>query len=214
VLDRVLRNHESCGHTVATQRGYSDIVNLFARYLAAHGHPTTIGAITAEHVEGWAADVRARGRSARTIRRYVSAVKAFSRRTVELNYVEADPLAEVWTPRAPVLAKPSLSAEEIERIVASCDRRSVTGRRDLALVLLLGGGCAPRRPSGSSARTSTCGAAEPTLGLTRFRGSPVKLVLRRKIVSKVGPANKKPSNGSRPTPACGCFRGHRPHFRP
>ena len=138
-----------------------DPVDDFLDYLlAARGvSPNTISAyrhdlddycayLQREHVElvssaqraniiAYLLDLERQGRSTATVARRLAALKSFYRFLKEKGAIERDPTTHLETPRLQKRLPQVLSEEEVGKLLAQPDRRTVTGRRDRAMLELL-----------------------------------------------------------------------------
>ena len=120
------------GLTAATARGYVDFVRPFVT-ARVHGGVLDLVGLTAADVTGFVVDA-CPGRAVGSAKLIVCALRSL----LGWLYVTG----------------------QLRRLLASCDRRTRTGRRDYAMVLLLSRlGCAPARSLGSVWTTSTGRAA-------------------------------------------------------
>jgi integrase/recombinase XerD len=106
--------------------------------LAAHlgGPPTTA---SAEQVEAWLADLRARGQAPSSVARRAAAARSFYRHLVALGQRADNPAAEVDLPRRRRRLPRSLSLGEVERLIDAANGTTPRSLRDRALVELLYG---------------------------------------------------------------------------
>jgi site-specific recombinase XerD len=106
--------------------------------LAAHlgGPPATA---SAEQVEAWLADLRARGQAPSSVVRRAAAARSFYRHLVALGQRADNPAAEVDLPRRRRRLPRSLSLGEIERLIDAANGTTPRSLRDRALVELLYG---------------------------------------------------------------------------
>jgi integrase/recombinase XerD len=111
-----------------------DLADL-AAYLG--GPPTTAGA---EEIEGWLADLRARGQAPSSIARRAAAARTFYRHLVALGLREDNPAAEIDLPRRRRRLPRSLSLSEVERLIGAATGTTPRSLRDRALIELLYGG--------------------------------------------------------------------------
>ena len=68
---------------------------------------------------------------------FVRSVKAFFTWAYREELLDRNHMDKVKRPKLPDEAKPSYPPQEIERLLAGCDRRTITGARNFAAVLLL-----------------------------------------------------------------------------
>jgi integrase/recombinase XerD len=94
---------------------------------------------TAEEVEGWLADLRARGQAPSSIARRAAAARTFYRHLVALDRRPDNPAAEVDLPRRHRRLPRSLSLGEVERLIDAANGVTPRSLRDRALVELLYG---------------------------------------------------------------------------
>jgi len=106
--------------------------------LAAHlgGSPATA---SAEQVEAWLADLRARGQAPSSVARRAAAARSFYRHLVALGQRADNPAAEVDLPRRRRRLPRSLSLGEVERLIDAANGPTPRSLRDRALVELLYG---------------------------------------------------------------------------
>ena len=106
--------------------------------LAAHlrGSPATA---SAEQVEAWLADLRARGQAPSSIARRAAAARSFYRHLVALGQRADNPAAEVDLPRRRRRLPRSMSLGEVERLIDAANGTTPRSLRDRALVELLYG---------------------------------------------------------------------------
>jgi integrase/recombinase XerD len=106
--------------------------------LAAHlgGSPATAGP---EQVEGWLADLRARGQAPASIARRAAAARSFYRHLVALGLRADNPAADLDLPRRRTRLPRTLSLSEVERLIQAANGVAPRALRDRALVELLYG---------------------------------------------------------------------------
>jgi integrase/recombinase XerD len=93
----------------------------------------------AEDVEGWLADLRARGQAPSSLARRAAAARSFYRHLVALGHREDNPAAELDLPRRRRRLPRTLSVGEVERLIDASNGTSSRALRDRALVELLYG---------------------------------------------------------------------------
>ena len=94
---------------------------------------------SAEEVEGWLADLRARGQAPSSVARRAAAARTFYRHLVALDHRPDNPAAEVDLPRRHRRLPRSLSLGEVERLIDAANGVTPRSLRDRALVELLYG---------------------------------------------------------------------------
>lgn len=128
---------EERGLTTGTARGYVDCVRPFVATWV-HGDALDLAGVTAGDVIGFVT-CACRGRAVGSAKLIVCALRSLLRwlhltGQVRVSLAEAVPSAAGW--RLAGLPK-GLEPEQLRRLLASCDRRTATGRRDYAVLLLL-----------------------------------------------------------------------------
>jgi len=111
-----------------------DLADLSA-YL--EGSPATAGP---DEIEGWLANLRARGQAPSSIARRAAAARSFYRHLVALGQRSDNPAADVDLPRRRQKLPRSLSLGEVERLIDAANATTPRSLRDRALVELLYGG--------------------------------------------------------------------------
>src|SRR5204863_6071937 len=96
-------------------------------------------AASAEDVQGWLADLRARGQAPSSVARRAAAARTFFRHLVLIGNRPDNPAAEVDLPRRRRRLPRTLSPSDVERLIAAAAGTSPRSLRDHALVELLYG---------------------------------------------------------------------------
>jgi integrase/recombinase XerD len=94
---------------------------------------------SADDIQGWLADLRARGQAPASIARRAAAARSFFRHLVLIGTRSDNPAAEVELPRRRDRLPRSLSPGEVERLIAAAQGTTPRALRDRALVELLYG---------------------------------------------------------------------------
>jgi site-specific recombinase XerD len=127
------------GYSPKTLRTYQAGLASLTGWLAEH-HPDLAPAeLDRAQVRGWIAHVRERN-GASTAATYFAGVRHFTRYLVAEEEATKDATAGV---RAPIPAAPStavLQPEDLKRLLAGCDRKTLVGCRDAAIILVLADG--------------------------------------------------------------------------
>ncbi|HEY7068337.1 MAG TPA: tyrosine-type recombinase/integrase [Chloroflexota bacterium] len=119
-----------------TIKTYTEAVALFGAFLAAHGMPLTVAAITREHVEEFIGDQVARWRPNTASSRY-RGLRRFFGWAAEEGEIPASPMAHMHPPKVPEELAPVLSEDALKRLLKTCEGREYAQRRDMALLRLL-----------------------------------------------------------------------------
>lgn len=96
-----------------------------------------LDALTPDGVRRAIVQLRVAGRAPKTLRVYSAAWSALYRWAVLEGLIEVSPLDRVERPRVPVREAPGLSPEQLSRIAAVCEPRTLAGARDRAIILTL-----------------------------------------------------------------------------
>jgi integrase/recombinase XerD len=114
----------------AYRRDLADLAAYLGRSPAAAG---------ADEIEGWLADLRARGQAPSSVARRGAAARSFYRHLVALGLRSDNPAAEVDLPRRRRRLPRSLSLGEVEGLIEAANGTTPRSFRDRALVELLYG---------------------------------------------------------------------------
>lgn len=136
-VPQYLRWHRSVGHSGRTVWFYETTLDLLRRWLETQGHSTKIDDLHISTVRDWIAGMQERELSPATIASRVRAVKAFAHWLAEEELLERDPLRKLKVPRVGEIAKATLTPDDVDRLLATCDRKTLIGLRDSSLMLLL-----------------------------------------------------------------------------
>jgi integrase/recombinase XerD len=94
---------------------------------------------SADDIEGWLADLRARGQAPSSVARRAAAARTFYRHLIALGRRTDNPAAEVDLPRRRTRLPRALSPGEVERLIEAANGTTPRSLRDRALVELLYG---------------------------------------------------------------------------
>jgi site-specific recombinase XerD len=119
-----------------TVRGYGDSCELFLRFLAEHGMPTSIDAITREHIESFIEDLLARWKPATANTRYRSLQQFFKWAVAEGEIAES-PMRNMRPPKIPEDAPAILSQDDLRALLKACEGKAFQDVRDAALIRVL-----------------------------------------------------------------------------
>jgi integrase/recombinase XerD len=137
-LARYLRHHKAKNSSPKTVAYYQEAVGRsLARFLRDRGHSLKLEDLTQDDVLDWIDDQRSRNLSQKTVHTRVIAVKAFTRWCVEEEWLPKDPLAKLKRPQVDDVPKQTLTPEQVDTLLRSCDRSTLLGVRDFAMLLTL-----------------------------------------------------------------------------
>jgi integrase/recombinase XerD len=114
----------------ATRATYASVYRAFCEHLSLRAG---VEALSADSVRAWRDSLEAHGRSPATIAKHLSALRTLA------DALGADPLIAKVRSQSVARGQPrALSEDEYARLLRMPDRRSTRGKRDLALLYLLG----------------------------------------------------------------------------
>lgn len=98
---------------------------------------TVLDELGADTVREWIEDQRSRNLSPHTIATRIRSLRAWTHWLTEEEWLAKDPLRRLKVPKADDKAKQVLTPAEVDKLLATCNRKTDTGRRDYAVMLLL-----------------------------------------------------------------------------
>lgn len=136
-LQRYLRHHKAANHSPSTVAWHFNSINPFIAFLGHHGYSTDVGSLEVDTVRAWLDEQHNRGLSVATLNARVRSLKAFTRWLVEEETLAKDPLRKLAVPKVGDIEKPTLSPQDVDKLLATCDRRMLVGARDYPIMMLL-----------------------------------------------------------------------------
>ena len=143
LVDLYLNAHQAAGRTEQTISWHRHSLTPFVAWLREHGHSTNPSDWSAKLIREWIVYCQTRPAKRGTgtlsdsgVNSLIRSLKAFCRWLAEEELVDRDPFQRVKVPKAPRLVKPSLSADEMTKVLAVAR----TGRnryRDEAVLLFI-----------------------------------------------------------------------------
>ena len=118
--------------SLRTIESYTESALAFAKWKQLRKRDVT--KITRAHIEGYLADGLDRGLSANTVARDYRHLRQFFRWCVIDESIQVSPMEGMSPPKVPVEPVPVLSEDEQRALIAACEGKTFTDRRDLALV--------------------------------------------------------------------------------
>lgn len=130
-----MRARNLSGRTIQTR---VEGLTLLVRYLlVAHPDVRTPEQLTRAHIEGFLADLLARGQTAATADNRYRALRAYVSWLVEEEEIARDPMRAVHPPTVQVQPPPVLTEDDLAALFAACAGKSFADRRDTAILRLL-----------------------------------------------------------------------------
>lgn len=120
----------------ATRTTYGTAVRQLAEYLAGHGHPTTVDAITSNHVAAYIAHLLD-NRSASTAKTRFGGLQVFFRWAEAEGEIELSPMVRMRPPKVAAQPTPVLSEDALRAVLAAVGGKTYDDRRDRALILVM-----------------------------------------------------------------------------
>lgn len=132
-----LRFHRTEGSSPKTLEWHQLSLKQFNDYLASMGHNGDVEELCAEDLRGYIDALREKGLAQSSIASKVRSVKAWGKWLANEEYTQRDAFVRVKQPRGEDKAKETLTPEEVSTLLTACNRKTVTGLRDFAIMLLL-----------------------------------------------------------------------------
>jgi site-specific recombinase XerD len=132
-FERSLRAANKSPRTVET---YLDSVTQFERFLAGRGMPTTLDAISREHVEAFIEHLLERWKPATASVRY-RALHSFFKYGVDEGELTRSPMDRMTPPHIPDQPVAVVRDDEVRALLATCVSRQLEDLRDKAIILML-----------------------------------------------------------------------------
>ena len=128
------------GYSQNTNAAYSNDLGQFLAYLESLNpaeRPRGWGNVTRDHILSYMLEMKEREYASSTAARKVAAVKSFFHFMYEHQYLRKDPADQLDSPKVERHLPSSITAEEVDRLLAAPSESSITGVRDRALLELL-----------------------------------------------------------------------------
>lgn len=130
---RHLRAENKAPSTVVT---YGKAIDQLAAYLEASGMPTTVAALTREHVESFLIALQAKGHRPATVSQRFRSLQQFFKWLKEEGEIRESPMVNMSPPHVPEKPPPVLREEELRKLIAACSGDRFDERRDMAIIRL------------------------------------------------------------------------------
>ncbi len=139
-LPRYLRHHRAQGSTPKTLDWHRDSIGHFIAFQKGRGNSVALEDLAIDDVLDWIDCQRDRGLAQKTIQTRVVSLKAFTAWLADPDggdMLDRDPLRKLKRPKVDDTPKETLAPADVEALLASCNRKTLMGCRDLAIMLLL-----------------------------------------------------------------------------
>lgn len=136
-FERYLRHHRAEGSSPKTLEWHTYSLRQFIAYLAAETHSGEVEDLCADDLRGFIDSLREKGLAQSSVATKVRSVKAWGKWLLAEEFTARDAFARVKQTRLEDKAKETLTTDEVQTLLAGCDRKTVTGARDFAIMLLL-----------------------------------------------------------------------------
>jgi site-specific recombinase XerD len=136
-VDRYLRYHRAEGSSPKTLDWHRLSLSQFIHHLSTAGHSGEVEDVCAEDLRAYLDTLREKGLAQSSVASKVRSVKAWGKWLVAEEYLHRDPFSRVKQPRTEDKAKETLTPEEVSTLLGTCNRKTATGARDFAIMLLL-----------------------------------------------------------------------------
>lgn len=131
-----LRHLRAAGRSPRTLRIYTQALDAYDGFRAAHGWPEGLPDATCERLETWLA-WELEGHRPQTALTYYRGLATFFRWLVDEGELERSPMARMKPPRAPIAPPAVLSDDDLVRLLRTCRGKDFAERRDAAIHWLL-----------------------------------------------------------------------------
>lgn len=121
-LDRYFRHHRAEGSSPKTLENHSLSIEQLIRYLAATGHSGDVEGLCADDLRGFIDALRDKDLTQVSVATKVRSVKVLGKWLAVEDYVGRAPFARVKQTKVDGTAKEAFMPEEVDRLLATCDR--------------------------------------------------------------------------------------------
>ena len=135
-LREFLLDRQAMRCTPKTLQHYEYTAGGFAAWLKGQG-VQDVGHITPGHIRAYLVDLQTRGLKDTTQHAHARGVKAWLNWLVKEGELAESPMRRVTMPRLEARVPPPFSPEDVQKLLAACDRKTLRGARNYALVLVL-----------------------------------------------------------------------------
>jgi integrase/recombinase XerD len=132
-----LSYHQEQNHAESTVRFYRKELQLFLSFLGTEGHSMRVGDLSAWDVRRYIKHLLDAGRSPRTRRTRLQAIKTFLEWCTDWEYLQQNPATRIKLPRSEPAAKPLPSSEDFLALLDFCPLDCLVNARRAAMLWLL-----------------------------------------------------------------------------
>lgn len=135
-LASFLLAHEAARHSPKTLQHYHYTAGGFVAWLKEQGI-LDVAHVKADHIRRYLIELQRRSLKDTTQHAHARGIKTFFNWLVENDYIDHSPMWRVKMPKLEQRVPPPFSREEIRSLLNACNRRTIQGARDYALILVL-----------------------------------------------------------------------------
>jgi site-specific recombinase XerD len=135
-LDAFLLSRQAMRCTAKTMEHYEYTLGAFIGYLDGAG-VEYVGDVTAGHIRAYLVGLQKRGLRDTTQHAHARGIKTWLRWLVNEGDIQDTPMRRVAMPRLEQRVPAPFSPDDVQTLLAACDRATVTGSRDYAIILAL-----------------------------------------------------------------------------
>ncbi len=128
------------GYSTNTLAAYQNDLGqflVFLQQLPEKARPKSWKSVTRDHIIHYILEMKEREYASSTIARKVAAVKSFFKFLEDTGHISSSPAKELETPRAEKHLPATISAEDVDRLLAAPSTSTPAGMRDRAMLELL-----------------------------------------------------------------------------
>lgn len=135
-LEAFLLDREAARCTLKTLQHYRYTCGSFINWLKCQGITDPM-MISAHHIRAYLVSLQRRGLRDTTEHAHARGVKAWLNWLVDENYLDISPMRKVKMPKLEERVLPPFAPDEVGKLLSVCDRKTVIGTRDYAIILTL-----------------------------------------------------------------------------
>lgn len=135
-LDAFLLSRQAMRCTAKTMEHYEYTLGSFISYLESQ-NTEYVSTITPGHIRAYLVELQKRGLKDTTQHAHARGIKTWLRWLVNEGDIPDSPMRRVTMPRLEQRVPAPFAPDDVQQLLAGCDRATVTGSRDYAIILVL-----------------------------------------------------------------------------